>query len=90
MPTKYKQKVGAELVGFFSIPAEVLEAYFGAVSKMFTNLAGGVNAETSYEKALVNLENAVVESRLAERRNRACLAALATNDEAGIGEHCPQ
>lgn len=65
VPTKYKQAIGNEAVGLLSMPATVIESYFGAIGSMFTRRKELSDKEVAY---LNQLNSASV----AEARRASC------------------
>jgi hypothetical protein len=79
MPTKYKQDADGEFVALLKLPADVIKAYFAAVGATFDAF------KSTDQKNVAALDQALA-LELAERKYKACLAAIQANDDDLIKE----
>lgn len=81
MPTLYKVESGGDAIGLFQLPAEIVQAYADAVLGSFKREQSMDAGQAAYLSQL----NALA---LAQARNEACKAAVATGEMEAIGKAC--
>lgn len=81
MPSSYKQDLDSELLGLVKLPADVLQAYFGALTSAFTERKAALTNEGAY----LDQSRALY---IQETKAKNCMDAVATGDNAAITAAC--